>query len=145
MGDLKAISLPKDRKHALILLDHTPCLPCLLFLAAIQEATGIEITALRQAAVRETSRKAKPVPGFCHNCTCDSCVKAGKKRTKKRQQQETFTTDPVNSITLVEKGWKEYKGGQAVCHKPPSAPEWENPTERAKSGTREGEPRVSLC
>jgi hypothetical protein len=88
--DLKSVELPEQRKQAVIYLDHSPCIPCLLFLGEIQKATGIKICAVPQASVREVSRNEKLV-GVCENCTCPKCTSARTKQAKK--QQPAVTTD----------------------------------------------------
>jgi hypothetical protein len=72
------MELPQDKKRAIILLNHSLYLPCLLFLAAIQEVTRIKIIALRQAAVREISYEKKATPGFYDNYIYTNGIKAGK-------------------------------------------------------------------
>jgi hypothetical protein len=75
--ELKGCDLPPHRQRATLYLNHRPCVPCRLFLGAIQRATGIGICVFPQAMIQEISRdsqdKRAATLGGCKNCACEDC------------------------------------------------------------------------
>lgn len=78
LRDLKDANLPSHRRKASIYIDHRPCVLCRLFLASIQEATGIQICVFPQPQIQEVRRGQRR--GVCRNCSCAKC-KVAKKRS----------------------------------------------------------------
>lgn len=126
MSRLKRFGLPLQRRRATVFIDRPPCIPCRLFLAAIQEATGIQICVFPQAIVETPARKNRSGLGVCMNCSCTNCKRAGK-TSASRCANDYGESIPAPVSTPL--GWSRLEGrdGANVCHKPIHTPVFTNP------------------